>query len=324
MLPLIIINTLYRLRKQRRFLKKHVEKEVRSFRDRVLLNDLDEYKIFRYYGLGVPAVLGESFCMLQGRKMSFEERKAITHLGVITGLMDDLFDKGDGNHKHLHDLIKDPFNYDSIGTKESMVVHFYGEALHQTHNKTQLIHAAIRVLEAQVNSQKQRLNTIGLESLKEITYAKGAASILFYSSIFVAQLTPEEKALFECMGSFMQLGNDIFDVYDDTKDGINTLVNTGVSIGQVRIWYHELVKDMMRLAHQTHYETKHIDAFLRFIYLGSCRVYVCLDMLEQLEKENYGVFDPKLYGREDLICDMEQPKNFVQSIRYYLRYKKLI
>ena len=56
------------------------------------LTPQDLKKITSYYGLGVPGVLGESFCLLRGKKMTENERLCLTFLGGISGLLDDLFD----------------------------------------------------------------------------------------------------------------------------------------------------------------------------------------------------------------------------------------
>src|SRR5687767_9983842 len=57
------------------------------------LDAADFKKITHYYGLAVPAILGESLAVLRGKPLSEKERYALTYLGAITGLFDDFFDK---------------------------------------------------------------------------------------------------------------------------------------------------------------------------------------------------------------------------------------
>jgi len=56
------------------------------------LTSQDLKKITSYYGLGVPGILGELFCVLRGKPMTKDERFCLTFLGGISGMLDDLFD----------------------------------------------------------------------------------------------------------------------------------------------------------------------------------------------------------------------------------------
>lgn len=50
------------------------------------LDASDFKKITHYYGLAVPAILGDSICALRGFKMTKKERLALTYQGAMTGL----------------------------------------------------------------------------------------------------------------------------------------------------------------------------------------------------------------------------------------------
>jgi hypothetical protein len=54
---------------------------------------------------------------------------------------------------------------------------------------------------------------------------------------------------------------------------------------------------------------------------GLARCFVCLDQYENLEKIS-GTFQPHTYSRQQLICDMEKPKNLLSSFSYFTKYKK--
>ena len=78
--PRLVSNILRNIRSQQKFIKENIDPLINDARK---LNDgsLDEAackKLTSYYGLAVPAILGEAFCALRGKKMSATERLAST------------------------------------------------------------------------------------------------------------------------------------------------------------------------------------------------------------------------------------------------------
>ena len=102
--------------------------------------------------------------------------------------------------------------------------------------------------------------------------------------------------------------------------GIKTLTTTTSDIGKLRNTFSEIMDETFSLAFKTKYSLKNIKSFLRFISLGICRTYVCLDQLEKLQKANNNIFEPSKYARKEMICDMEKPGNIIKSILYYVKY----
>ena len=90
--PFIVISNINR---QNKFIQKNINPlldEAKKINDGNL-EENDLKKITGYYGLAVPAILGEAFCTLRGKKMTDKERLASTCQGAMTGLGDDFFDK---------------------------------------------------------------------------------------------------------------------------------------------------------------------------------------------------------------------------------------
>ena len=102
-LPLVFSRLIFALTKQYFFLKK----ELKPILDEALhsndgsLNKKDFNKITKYYGLAVPAILGEAFCKLNGIEFTELERKTTTYQGALTGLFDDFFDDGYYNDEEI-------------------------------------------------------------------------------------------------------------------------------------------------------------------------------------------------------------------------------
>src|SRR5450432_2616068 len=88
--PLLAYRILRNLEKQKKFIRNNIGPTLESARrtNDGSLDENDFRKITRYYGLAVPAILGESFCVLRGEKMTVKERMAGTCQGAMTGLFD--------------------------------------------------------------------------------------------------------------------------------------------------------------------------------------------------------------------------------------------
>ncbi len=172
-----------------------------------------------------------------------------------------------------------------------------------------------------MDSKKQTSDDISVASIREITFRKGGYSLLFYRSVFEHAFTEgEEEALYHA-GALMQLGNDIFDVYKDDRQQIKTLITACKQIDEVREIFNEHMGKTISLIRKAAFESKNIDAYLKKFVLGISRCFVCMDQLERLQKKTGGLFIPSEYSREELICDMEKPRNIISSLKYFTGYK---
>ena len=120
-------------------------------------------------------------------------------------------------------------------------------------------------------------------------------------------------------GSISQLENDMFDVYKDMKNNVQTLATTAHHIYTLRTYYTKLTEETFALARQTNYPKANQQKFLRFAALIIARGYVCLDVLEQAARKSNGIFSPTTYQRSDLICDMEKTTNRLKLLHYYAK-----
>ncbi|MFZ4398995.1 MAG: hypothetical protein ACOYO1_03085 [Bacteroidales bacterium] len=324
---LIVLPTLYRtfnqnIKFQRKFIATTIQLDIdesKNYND----NSLDENdfkKITDYYGLAVPAILGEFYSILRGKRMSDRERMILTYLGGLTGLFDDFFDKKDLEESYILQLIDNPFEINGNNSNEKLFLNFYRKAL-ELSNDVDLLKSNFRnVFKAQQLSKKQSEPEISRNEITSITFEKGGLSMLFYWSVFEKYLNENDDSLFYKLGCIGQLENDIFDVYKDYKDGVKTLVTTETKITNLSKIYFSLLDEIIELLQQTNYPQKNKQNFKQFILIVICRGMVCLDMLRKNEKQTNNVFSIADYKRKDLICDMENPWNFLKTLDYFAKF----
>jgi hypothetical protein len=322
--PGVLYTIIQNIRRQQRFIKKNLGSElatVQATKDDSL-DEADFKKITGYYGLAVPAILGEALCTLRGRKMSSQERMACTYQGAFTGLFDDFFDKHQMSDELLRSFIERPAEIKAANSSERLFLQFFSKASENFCNRDLTIHYFHEVYKAQVESRKQAAPGLTRAEIKKITINKGGISVLFYRSVFTNPLTPaEENALYH-MGGLMQLGNDIFDVYKDSLNHIETLMTTTGKVNDVRIIFQEMAADSFNAFYHIGYKKGNVKRFLRLISMSLCsRCYVCLDELEKKERQTGNVFLPHQYSRKDLVCDMDKPRNKWRSVIYHIHHE---
>jgi hypothetical protein len=320
-LPGLFFNLAQKFNYQRSFIQQTLAIDIETSKKTNYgsLDEKDYTKIIRYYGYAVPAIVGESLCMLRGEKMSRKERTAITYVGALSGLFDDLIDKKDISENYIKKLIEQPYEHTGNDTHEKLFLHFGRKVLENSADTGLIKKYYINVFDAQISSKKQKLPETSIREIEDITYLKGGHSFLFYCSIFGPINNAKENETIFKLGALMQLENDIFDIYKDSQDGIRTLVTCEKSMKHLRKIYQELMDEIVQLAQQTGYPRKNIRSFLRIFAAVICRGFVCLDMLERNEKSTNNIFSLSEYSRKDLICDMEKPVNFLKTIHYYAK-----
>ena len=319
-LPAVAFFLFKNVRTQKKFIKKHLVAELKPFRTAKdsSLSKADIRKITHYYGLGVPAILGTAFCRLHNRKFIEQERMVMTYLGGISGLLDDLFDDPEKEWTHLEEFILRPENLMPGSNLEAVLKQLYLKGLENAANPEALKKQALLVFESEKLSIQQR-SSIQASKIKELTFLKGGHSFIYYRLCLNKPLfAPERKMIFQ-VGGLMQMGNDIFDVWEDCKQEIHTVATLENDIKKLRRSFHSELDLAVNYAFACEFQQKQIEQFLKFNLFGLSRVYVCLDQLEKLQLTTNGVFEPRSYSRKQLICDMELPKNKKAALKYYLK-----
>ncbi len=324
-LPFTYLRLLRAVSKQRSYIQRTLVNELVPYKENAdgSLEDSDFSKITNYYAYGVPAILGTAFGVLRGVPVNDSEREVLMYLGALTGLFDDFFDKKGLSDAEILELINNPSTLKAGTDSEKLFLQFYNKALASVVNAEQMKKAFFSVYLAQVESKRQTKSDIGKEDLFYITLKKGGESLVFYRKALAHPLEEREEAMLYSLGGLMQMGNDIFDVYKDTRAGIRTLANTTENIDTVRQVFTNLLNETFLLVEQTNYPQHNINAFIRTISLAISRCFVCLNQFEKLEKRSGNKFIPSAYSRTDLICDMEKPGNIFHSVYFHLKYCKI-
>lgn len=313
-----VIQTIRHLKKQERFLHKQIEpilSEARRSNDGSLA-EKDFAKINRYYGLAVPAILGEAFAALHKRSLSAAERACLTAQGAMTGLFDDFFDDRYLSDQSIEGILNQQ-QAETVKSTEALFLLFFREALEKAPDASYLRKRLNEVHRAQSDSRLQTISSTNLADIQRITFDKGGFSLLFYrTAVRPPETTAEAQWLFG-LGAMMQLSNDVFDVYKDREAGVRTLVTEATHINDIRSLFCATLQSLFQQKSIVQ-PTAATRSFLSLITLGIfARTLVCLDQLEALQIKTGQRFTVQAYSRQQLICDMDTWANKLKSLRYY-------
>ena len=278
-------------------------------------SDIERQRIYKY-GLYVPVFIGESFAILRKEKLTDNERIAITCLGCMTGLFDDLFDEHNYSDSFIRNLLENPVQDAAHAAQLKLLVQLYPLFLSNTPHKILAKTLMLKVFDAQIASRRQTESSLTPTELETITYNKGGFSMQLYRSAFGNDISENEDTLFYKLGAIGQLENDIFDIYADFQTGIHTLATTSTNIENLEAIYRNLRTEIWNNIDKAEFKNADKESFKRICSLIIARGYVAIYQLKKVTKKTNGIFKPAEYSRKDLICDMEKPLNRVKLLYY--------
>jgi hypothetical protein len=314
------------LRKQQKFNQGFLVDYLSELENKYQGNFSEEqlFKINQYYGLLIGPILCGSYKMLYGQAFSVEERKRATLFGILTPLGDDLFDVHHLPIEKISALTFEPEQYQAKLFAENVVKEIQSALLHEVPHKEAYIKASKDVLDLQVATTAQTSPEIEKNHLLEITYRKGAVSVIIYHQILSTAAAEQMLKVLEEVGGLYQLGNDLFDVYKDTRDGIYTIPNTCKDFKELKTVFVSKVKYMNELINALPYSNNRKEKFKIIMNSINARSMVAIDEWIAFQKKYGANVNLKSFERKVLIIDMERPSLFIKWLYYMWKLPRLI
>jgi hypothetical protein len=281
-------------------------------------------KIRQYYGLLIPTVLCSSYKHLYSEQLTEAERKRATLFGILTPVGDDLFDIDKLDVEAIKEITYTPETYEAKTFSANIAKEIQSFLLKDVPGKIQYLEAAKNVFEIQLETIKQTSPSITDDDLERITYAKGGYSVIIYHQIMNE---PASEAMWKVLfyvGSLMQFGNDLFDMFKDLRDGIITLPDRCKDYKQLRQMYIARVKECNRLIYALPYKQSRKEEFCFAMNLIISRGLIVTDQMMRLEKQLGKPLNYQSLTRKQLICDMEKRANIFKWIYYAFKLPKLV
>lgn len=273
--------------------------------------DATEKQRLEKYAIMIPAMPGESYCVLRHLSLSHNERLGLTALGALTALFDDLFDKYNYDYARIQTLLFRAQKLESFTPLENVMLAIF-DILKPCICHQQLFDSSLlQVLEAQEKSRKPNLNTCSMDELQSFMNQKGEASMLLYRCVFANELFDADVELVALLGQIGQFENDIFDIYDDSIDGIPTLANQNKQLHILQDIYDAYKQKLFAAIAKVKHTGKTDFTFLCKLIVSRADVAIAHYRTLAID----GHFDATQFPRNKAICNMETAANFIRLLR---------
>lgn len=264
---------------------------------------------------------GELLCMVRGEKMNKVERMRFANLSSCAPIFDDFFEEG-SDLTHIQYLLAHPLMENTQTEREKLAVHFLNNILDSMSDSKDFLKAADNLFIAQKLSKKQKSKDLQLDYLLRISEQKGGFSGLMYAYLLDGEKFKKFIELAYDLGSFGQIMDDIYDLYDDAKEGIQTFVNQSQAVSDLRFIIEEKEHNLLHLAKEVAVNKKAYTSFKSVLKVFISIVEMALDQYENIEAEEQT--PPKQcleMDRKAWIVDMEKASNisklFFKSLRRF-------
>lgn len=305
------------LRTQRHWNHDHLEPVLRPYRKQG--DVVDWQKITGYYALAVPAVIGEAFALLRSAPLTEQERAAMTYLGALSPVLDDLYDLQHLSTEAIESLVHHHHAASANTPAEALFCELASQALQQFGPVARAGFDAVKrqVLHAQAESRKQQLSETPREALLDITLNKGGhAFALYVLPLRTAQ--DRHTPLAYALGAAMQVENDLFDLWKDRQEGVRTACTEATGVHQLRAMYAEACEHVTRALAAHPAGPRQKAAFAYHINLVLARGLVCLDVLDRRARTRLP-FNVYAWPREALVVDLDTAAAKWRTLRYASR-----
>lgn len=252
---------------------------------------------------------GELLCTILGRKMNKEERRLFANLSSCAPIFDDFFENN-SDSEHIRMLLHHPDKNSTKDSSEKLAVHFLKNILKSEINRNAFLQAADDLFLAQMESKNQKEKSLNQDQLLDISDRKGGFSGLMYALLLQESSDSSFAKLGYELGSFGQLMDDVFDLYDDQKEGIRTYVNQSKKIIEIHFVLEEKEHEILSLGKRVASSPKHFLKFKQVLQVFTSIVEMGLEQYENLNtNQQITPIDCLKSERKEWIIDMEKASN---------------
>ncbi len=306
----------------RSFLKPLVEKHCTRLGYQ--LSPSEKKKVLFYYPMYTVLACAQMYLTLKGRKITKNERKRLTLVGAMATLCDDLIDENNYTREQVFNLLSNNLNEEALDTKAKLLVALNKELQTFYTLSPQYLSQLKMALQRQAASVKQLETNISLEEIVDICREKNGHTSLMFASLLDEKWSKEELQFIYQSAMVGQLTNDSFDIYFDTKEGINTYFNRAPSIKKVRQFFINECTKLHAMVMACDVPAKNKLRTIQRMSILHAFTLTALDHLQETENKYGAPVDWKNVSRKEMITDMWKNKNRIKTVRYMKYLSNLI
>ena len=280
------------------------------------------HKIVKSHSVYLP-IVNDAFTALHGRYTTEIEQERSIHYFTCSSLFDNFLDDRLLTLEQVENIVFHAGEYEAASFDERAFMESQAFVLIGMKEKDAYALVARKVFDAQLASLKQFDVSISNEKIQEITFAKGGNSVLLCRYYLDINPTKEEEQCWYLLGTMIQLSNDLFDIYKDTQQNIQTLATRCIDAYAIEKIFLEQVNKMRGCIHSLPYSKTRKQHFSIAMAATYSLGLVAIAQLKTLQGSEKTLPSFGSLPRKALIIDMEKPKNIWLWLKFVYRYAKL-
>lgn len=271
-------------------------------------------KILFYYSLMVPAIC-DAFLQLHNRKTNHRERERLLHYFLCTSIFDNFFDRNELTDDEIFNITFNPQKWQPKNFNESISLNSHNLLSSFVKDKTYYKGILKKVYDVQVASRKQFDENITYQELEHITIEKGGNAVLLTALFLDHQSNAIELEARFILGAIIQFVNDLYDIYRDLQNGIETIPTRLTSIEPFKTNYLQLVTKLKDKLNEIDASSNN-KLSLKISLMSICALgIIAIEQLEKLQDNSHQLPNLKTVARKSLIIDMEKFSNLYKFIK---------
>lgn len=278
-------------------------------------------KIAVSYGIYHPMIC-DAFARLHGRRTNEEEKMNFFCYFICSSLFDDFTDYGPMSEERLMSISFNP-SHKAEGFDERVFLYAHRRLHHFVREKERYDDLSELIFDAQMKSKKQYHNRLDEEELLSVTLAKGGYSVLLCRFYLELEAGKAEEDCWYCIGTLIQLTNDLYDIHKDLSDEIATPANRMRDARAFERFFNsriDLMKDAIR---RLPYDRKTLRSFSLLMAGIYAFGLIALHRLKRMQGGGENLPDLKTLDGKALIVDMEKRRNLALWFHFVYRNARL-
>jgi hypothetical protein len=267
-------------------------------------------------------LINDNFTGLYGRNTNEYEQTSNRLYFIMSGLYDDILDNKILSVQELDKTFEFPEKANQQIPQERLLATIHLKLLTRVNEINKYKEVVNNTHLAQKDSTKQFNKEITLNEILDITKRKGGYSLLMCRHYLNLNGSITMDNCWYNMGGVIQMTNDLFDIYKDLQDGIQTFANTAISYESTKALFDTQVDLFKNSIRELDYSEQKKQKLLIQLSLIPAFGYIALDNLKHIQQGNLQLPSLSTLNRKQLIIDMEQPKHILKLLKYAYLFAK--
>jgi hypothetical protein len=271
-------------------------------------------KIIFGYSIQIPAIY-DAFVGLYNRKSTTQECTNLLHYFICSSVFDNFFDRAELTDSEIYAITFDSQNFTPKSFEQRIGLAAHQYTLSKVKEKEEYLSILERAFDAQVASRKQFDKSISNEEIEWITKEKGGCALQLCCYYLEIQNSIQEKKIWYALGEVIQFTNDLYDIYRDIQNGLETIPNRLGNLIDFKKYFINLIDNLKNEIENIPIKSnKKLPLKISLMGIAAFGI-IAIEQLEKIADKKGNLPNLKTVSRKQLIVDMEKPSMLLKWVK---------